>query len=578
MAAIPQVQTVTPSSHDEPPQLSGVLFVIGCEGDTVRYRCYHPQEQLAGRGVRAATRSWNDPHLFGDALDYDLFILHRVMYTGFISDLIDLLHQLGKVAIFDTDDLVFELTTANYDNLLATMDDDHAKRYRQSIRLRAKTLSYCDYALTTTQFLADRLRRHGKQTFITRNSLNDELVQISEDAYRRRAPQENRVVIGYFSGSPSHNQDFAVAAPAVLRLMERYPQVHLHVWGYLSLDDRFARFGERVQQTPYVPWQKLPYEIGQVDVNIAPLELDNPFCQSKSELKYFEAGIVGVPTIASPTDAFKFAITHGENGLLASTTKEWLSNLEQLSLDSARRQALGETARQHVLAHYTPAARGIELTRTLNQIWRDWRARFPAPDVSHPASLIIAQLMRQLTGVGATDDPARTEQLITRLADEKDSRRRPWRRLWAWSKDRLKKQWHRTYEREFFDQTCVLSTELTAGKKQGGRFTATQPDLYRLDIPFATYSRLNTADVILHIQASPDSQDLATVCVSAALLRDNQPYRFTFEPILDSQGREFYFYLESPDAFPGNAVGLWMTQDRQQPAFAPYYLPREREP
>jgi len=578
MVAIPQVQTVTPPSYDEPSQLSGVLFVIGCEGDTVRYRCYHPREQLMSQGVRAATRSWNDPHLFGDTLDYDLFILHRVMYNGFIPDLIDLLHHLGKIVIFDTDDLVFEPTMASYDNLLATMSDEQAKHYRQSIHLRAQTLSHCDYALTATQFLADRLRRHGKQTFITRNSLNDELVQISEDAYRRRAPQEHRVVIGYFSGSPSHDQDFAVAAPALLRLMERHPQVHLHVWGYLSLDGRFAQFGERVQQTSYVPWQKLPYEIGQVDINIAPLELDNPFCQSKSELKYFEAGIVGVPTVASPTDAFKFAITHGENGLLASTTQEWLANLELLSLDSARRQAMGETARQHVLAHYTSAARGIELTRALNQIWHDGRARFPASNVSHPASLVIAQLMRQLTGMGATDDPARTEQLITRLADERGSPR-PWSRLWAWSKNWIKKQLRRTYEREFFDQTCVLSTELTAGKKQGGCFTATRPNLYRLDIPFATYSRLNTPDVILHVKASPnDRQDLATVCVSAALLRDNQPYRFTFEPIPDSQGREFYFYLESPDAFPGNAVGLWITQDRQQPAFAPYYLPKEREP
>jgi glycosyltransferase involved in cell wall biosynthesis len=46
--------------------------------------------------------------------------------------------------------------------------------------------------------------------------------------------------------------------------------------------------------------------------------LDNPFSQSKSEIKFMEAALLGIPTVASPTQAFQHAIISGENGYLAA--------------------------------------------------------------------------------------------------------------------------------------------------------------------------------------------------------------------------------------------------------------------
>ena len=41
-------------------------------------------------------------------------------------------------------------------------------------------------------------------------------------------------------------------------------------------------------------WRELPWIIAQTDINLAPLEMDNPFCQAKSEIKFVEAALVGV--------------------------------------------------------------------------------------------------------------------------------------------------------------------------------------------------------------------------------------------------------------------------------------------
>ena len=79
-----------------------------------------------------------------------------------------------------------------------------------------------------------------------------------------------------------------------------------------------------------VPFRQLPDELARFDINLAPLETGNVYCEAKSELKYFEAALVEVPTIASPTVPYEEAIRHGETGYLARTAEEWFECLDTL--------------------------------------------------------------------------------------------------------------------------------------------------------------------------------------------------------------------------------------------------------
>ena len=68
--------------------------------------------------------------------------------------------------------------------------------------------------------------------------------------------------------------------------------------------------------------------IANVEINLVPLQ-NNVFTNCKSELKYFEAGIVGTVSIASPIFSYKKVIADKENGYL-SNSYEWCEKLAAL--------------------------------------------------------------------------------------------------------------------------------------------------------------------------------------------------------------------------------------------------------
>src|SRR4029453_19219402 len=102
----------------------------------------------------------------------------------------------------------------------------------------------------------------------------------------------------------TYQRDFAVCEPALLDLLARHPEVRFRLVGHLDLGPQWRRFEKRIERLGLLPPAELLRAAAETDINLAPLELGNPFCEAKSELKFFEAGAVGVPTVASATEVF----------------------------------------------------------------------------------------------------------------------------------------------------------------------------------------------------------------------------------------------------------------------------------
>ncbi len=89
------------------------------------------------------------------------------------------------------------------------------------------------------------------------------------------------------------------------------------------------------------------FQTQEADIVIAPL-VDNVFNAAKSPLKFFEYSSIGAPGVYSNPDPYQQVITHGENGLLASTLEQWLSYLEALSQDADLRHQMAIKAQQTI--------------------------------------------------------------------------------------------------------------------------------------------------------------------------------------------------------------------------------------
>ncbi len=113
-----------------------------------------------------------------------------------------------------------------------------------------------------------------------------------------------------------------------------------------------------------VPLPELPVEMARFDINLAPLETGNVFCEGKSELKYFEAALVDVVTVASPTGPMRRAMRDGETGFLVSTADEWHERLLALVDDPDLRRSVARNAYHDVLWRFGPQRRE-ELARAL---------------------------------------------------------------------------------------------------------------------------------------------------------------------------------------------------------------------
>ncbi|MFL7791273.1 MAG: hypothetical protein AB8I69_03970 [Anaerolineae bacterium] len=112
--------------------------------------------------------------------------------------------------------------------------------------------------------------------------------------------------------------------------------------------------------------------------------------------------------------------------------------------------------------------------------------------------------------------------------------------------------------------------ELTADRRFGQTFRAPFSGLYRVDVVMATYRRQNEGPIIFHLAEGTKGPELVTITVEAANIRDNAPKKFVFTPIINSADREFYFYLEAPEASPGNAITIWQTDFDSYPSGCAY--------
>lgn len=345
-----------------------VLFINGCYlPHPSRYRVTHQREQLWAGNVSSNEVFYTDLSLEMVRM-YRIFVFFRCPYTDLIGEFIASAKENHKVVLYDIDDLMIDRDYTKTIKYLDTMSESDLNSYYEGIDLNQKVLRMCDGAITTTERMAEELKKFVPEVYINRNVASEEMLKLSEQTVKNiQATDDGKIRLGYFSGSITHNDDVQMILPVIIRLMKKYPNLNLVISGELTLPSELKEFVGRVEATPFGDWRKLPELIASVDINLAPLE-ESIFNEAKSENKWVEAALVKVPTVASKVGAFERMIEHGKTGYLCSNESEWEDTLSKLIEDEQLRKKIGNEAfvycKQQCTTVYT-AARFADYIRSI---------------------------------------------------------------------------------------------------------------------------------------------------------------------------------------------------------------------
>lgn len=346
-----------------------VLYILGCnEGPSARYRVFNHIEALQKQDV-AAEWLW-DIHPEAQDRDYlakfSLIVNFRGGHSDRLERIFALARELSIPTVYDIDDLVFDPGLADQIDVYRKMKPDQQREYHAGMQSIERALRGSDFVTVSTPFLGEYASNFtGKPVWVIPFGVNDRQV---ETAANLPGFTDGPRFITYLSGTNTHERDFSEAVAALRRILTEYDDVYLKLVGHLDIDTHLPGLQHKVIPIPFMHWKSLVFEAASAYINIAPFEPGSPFCQSKSDLKYVEPALSGVPTIASPISSFQSSIRHGVNGMIATTADDWHAAFKALLDDPDLRQRMGQAARVDVLRNRVPDKIGRRLVQVYSEI------------------------------------------------------------------------------------------------------------------------------------------------------------------------------------------------------------------
>jgi glycosyltransferase involved in cell wall biosynthesis len=344
-----------------------VLFVSGSGASaTLRYRVRLPEEALRSRGVLTAAVHFTDRRAAGLAERADVVVLYRCPGGLEIVELVERLHGRPSppLVTYDVDDLVFRPEHLEGMDFLDSLTVKQQETFTSDVALRARLVPYADLVTgSTPQILAELALLTESPSALLPNGVGLLGARSAEAA--RLVPRSHAGFrLGYFSGSATHDADWASIEDGVVEFLRGHRDAELWLVGKVKATAALATVSEQVRTLPLVEWAELPTLLRSVDVTLAPLAR-TPFTEAKSAIKWLEAALVETPTIATPTPPFEAVITPGRSGLLASSPADWFDALGVLAEDGALRLEMGSVAREAALALFGPDVQAQRLVDVL---------------------------------------------------------------------------------------------------------------------------------------------------------------------------------------------------------------------
>lgn len=290
----------------------------------------------------------DDETIFGCDADIIVTQRHAIPDLGTANRLAAHASRTGARLVFDLDDDLLTIPRTHPD----------AATLLPMAKVVRRILALADSVWVSTPGLAERLTAIRPDATVIENRLDE---RIWSHAAASDAAWDDPVRI-LCMGTSTHDRDFAMIEPALLRLKaEHGNRIAIDVLGMTSRSElplglnRIGPSNHASRSYPgFVNW--LASVRPRWHIGLAPL-LDTAFNRSKSPVKAMDYAALGLAVLASDTPAYRGSIADGPAGqLVANHPQAWHAALDWLIRDHALRQSTATSAHAAFHAHATLAS------------------------------------------------------------------------------------------------------------------------------------------------------------------------------------------------------------------------------
>ena len=306
-----------------------------------------------------------------EMMSSDVVVLHRPE-TPEYHKLAILAKQNGAKLVMDNDDTFLIDDNHPLANITPEAQTLMLKERQESIET---FLEHCDLVTTTTETLAEEYRKINKNVVILPNCVNPD--DWEEPVYN----ETNKVRIGMVN-SAAFEYDFLHIRPLIKKLAKRN-DVEFVLFGLGDARHRAENKNiNKLFKAEYKFWDSVAKEhqpwvhIGdymetlnnlRLDIMLIPRK-DNYFNRCKSNVKFLESAMCGVPVIAQSFPDGPYEEITPDIGRLVKGD-DWESTIEELINDKKLRRELGKNARDYVIKHYDISIHAHKWAEAYNKLF-----------------------------------------------------------------------------------------------------------------------------------------------------------------------------------------------------------------
>lgn len=262
--------------------------------------------------------------------DYKVIVLQQPNAPGWF-EVIERAQKRGTKVLFEVDDYVHGVQKQKSHDFRRVFDKKYLGRFEALMRA-------CDGVIASTEFIAKRYRKFNPNVYVCENGLD-------LSRYNLERPKHETVNIGW-AGATGHLEGMQPWLQQVY-----YVMVLRENTTFISVGQPFAKAlvkgvgEERALTVPFCQIEQYPGAMTMFDIALGPAGKGS-FFQGKSDLRWLEAGALGIPIIASPRVYPK--IKHRKTGFHASNPMLMAAMLTELIDNEELRTEIGENARTYV--------------------------------------------------------------------------------------------------------------------------------------------------------------------------------------------------------------------------------------